>query len=90
MGAHAEPPELLFVDGTWAQAKRLMSWWPALSSLPRVVVNTAGAGSLYGTLRREPLPGCLSTLEAVALCLQVTKRIFGQIHDYMHFFMVCR
>ena len=50
---HAEegPPELLFVDGTWAQAKRLMGWWPALRTLPRVVVGTSD-----GQLKQLPHP----------------------------------
>ncbi len=59
---------IIFLDGTWAQAKTL--WWrnPWLLKLPRVILAPAKA-SEYGKLRREPKKECLSTLESVALSL---------------------
>lgn len=59
---------IIFLDGTWAQAKTL--WWRNawLLKLPRVILAPVKA-SEYGKLRREPKKECLSTLESVALSL---------------------
>jgi hypothetical protein len=59
---------LVVLDGTWSQAKAL--WWrnPWLLKLRRVVLSPARP-SLYRTLRKEPRPEGLSTIEAIALCL---------------------
>ena len=63
---------LIALDGNWAQAKAL--WWrnPWLTKLRRFVVVPNGP-SLYGDLRREARPDAVSTLEAVALALQVLE-----------------
>jgi DTW domain-containing protein YfiP len=65
----ARPPEVLVViDGTWAQAEKMLAANPFLAALPRVSV-VSGRPSGYGDLRREPAPHCLSTIEAVACAL---------------------
>jgi DTW domain-containing protein YfiP len=63
---------LIALDGNWAQAKAL--WWRNawLTRLRRFVVVPDGP-SLYGELRREARPDAVSTLEAVALSLQVLE-----------------
>jgi hypothetical protein len=63
---------LIALDGNWAQAKAL--WWRNawLTKLRRFVV-VPDAPSLYGELRREARPDAVSTLEAVALSLQVLE-----------------
>lgn len=63
---------LVALDGNWAQAKAL--WWRNawLTRLRRFVVVPDGP-SLYGDLRREARPDAVSTLEAVALALQVLE-----------------
>jgi len=67
--ARAGPPGLLVVvDATWRQAEKMMRANPALAALPRASVD-AGRPSGYRDLRREPAPGLLSTVEAVALAL---------------------
>jgi len=67
--ARAGPPSLLVVvDATWKQAEKMMQANPGLASLPRASVD-AGRSSGYRDLRREPAPGLLSTVEAVALAL---------------------
>jgi len=66
--AGGTPTVLVVVDATWHQAEKMMRLNPFLSRLPRVSVD-AGRPSGYGELRREPAPGCLSTVEAVALAL---------------------
>lgn len=56
---------IIVLDGSWSQAKAL--WWRNawLLKLPRVMLHPK-TPSLYGKMRKEPRPECLSTLEAVA------------------------
>jgi len=56
---------LIFLDGTWSQAKAL--WWrnPWLLKCRRAVLIPTQK-SLYGRLRKEPRPECLSTIETIA------------------------
>lgn len=60
------------LDGTWAQAKTL--WWrnPWLLKLKRMSLRPAHA-SLYNQIRKEPRKECLSTIEAVAMTLEVLQ-----------------
>jgi DTW domain-containing protein YfiP len=71
-GGRAGLKGLIALDGNWAQAKAL--WWRNawLTKLRRFVVVPDGP-SLYGDLRREARPDAVSTLEAVALSLQVLE-----------------
>ena len=64
----APPPVPFAIDGTWHQAEKMLRVNPTLAALPRLRVD-AGRPSGYRDLRREPGPGHLSTLEAVALAL---------------------
>jgi hypothetical protein len=54
---------LIILDGTWAQAKTL--WWRNawLLKTQRIYI-TPKQKSLYGNIRKEPRPECVSTLEA--------------------------
>jgi DTW domain-containing protein YfiP len=62
------PPVLVVIDGTWLQADRMLRDNPSLAALPRIgLVHEHESG--YAGLRREPAPGHLSTIEAVALAL---------------------
>lgn len=62
---------LLLVDGTWAEAKGLLRQITPLlpNSIIKVHLPKQTAPSLYGNLRREPHPHCVSTLEALAHAL---------------------
>ena len=67
------PPQLkgvILLDGTWSQAKTL--WWRNawLLKLHRCALVPA-APSLYGKKRKEPRRECLSTVESVALTLDL-------------------
>lgn len=64
------------LDGTWSQAKTL--WWrnPWLLKLRRVALRP-GKPSAYGSLRKEPRKECLSTLEAIAHCLEASDDFGG-------------
>jgi DTW domain-containing protein YfiP len=66
--ADAPPPLLVVVDATWPQAEKMSRANRWLDALPRVSVD-AGRPSGYGDLRREPAPGLLSTVEAVAIAI---------------------
>lgn len=60
---------LLFLDGTWKQAKTL--WWrnPWLLKLRRAALSPSKP-SLFGASRREPRRECLSTFESAVSALE--------------------
>ncbi len=62
---NAEIGGLILLDGTWAQAKTL--WWRNawLLKTQRIYI-VPKSKSLYGNIRKEPRPECVSTLEAAA------------------------
>ena len=66
--AAAPPTTLLVIDSTWPQAVKLLRKNPRLAALPRVSIEGA-AESGYAGLRREPAPGHLATIDAVAEAL---------------------
>ena len=69
VGAASPPPSTLVVlDGTWPQAVKMLRASPRLAALPRLALAPERPSG-YGELRREPAPGHLSTIEAVALAL---------------------
>lgn len=56
---------VILLDGTWAQAKTL--WWRNAWLLKtRRMHLIPKQKSLYGNVRKEPRPECVSTLEAAA------------------------
>lgn len=64
-----DPPRaLVVVDGTWPQAEKMLRANPFLGALPRISLSPEGPSG-YAGLRREPGPGRLSTIEAVAIAL---------------------
>ncbi len=72
--AAAHPPRaLVVVDGTWLQAEKMLEANPALAALPRIALAPERPSG-YRELRREPAPGHLPTIEAVALALGVLER----------------
>eukprot|EP00448_Togula_jolla_P038801 CAMPEP_0170636224 /NCGR_PEP_ID=MMETSP0224-20130122/37667_1 /TAXON_ID=285029 /ORGANISM="Togula jolla, Strain CCCM 725" /LENGTH=295 /DNA_ID=CAMNT_0010965829 /DNA_START=48 /DNA_END=931 /DNA_ORIENTATION=+ len=58
---------LIFVDGTWRQAKQMIRNTPWLTEMSRVCLDP-DEESRY-RFRKQPQKVCLSTLEAVADCL---------------------
>ena len=64
----SERPLLLVVpDGTWRKARKLLYLNPALAALPQVTLAQPGV-SRY-RLRKAPMAGALSTLEAIVYAL---------------------
>lgn len=67
--AVTDQPWLLVVpDGTWRKARKLMHMNPLLQTLPKVTL-AAPAPSRY-RLRKAPMTGALSTIEAIAQSLE--------------------
>ena len=65
-------PLLLVVpDGTWRKARKLLYLNPLLAALPRVCLP-AGLESRY-RLRKAPMAGALSTLEAIVVALEALE-----------------
>ncbi|QGZ31652.1 tRNA-uridine aminocarboxypropyltransferase [Stutzerimonas stutzeri] len=65
------PSRLIVPDGTWRKARRLLYLNPRLASLPRVALPE-GLVSRY-RLRKAPMPGALSTLEAIVVALNTLE-----------------
>ena len=56
---------LILLDGTWAQAKTM--WWRNAWLLKTKRLHLVPKEkSLYGSIRKEPRPECVSTVEAAA------------------------
>ena len=73
-------PWLLVVpDGTWRKARKLLYCNPLLAALPRVCLPV-GLESRY-RLRKAPMAGALSTLEAIVVALEVLEapQSFGSL-----------
>ncbi|MCY1269382.1 DTW domain protein [compost metagenome] len=71
--AAADPRPLLLVvpDGTWRKARKLLYLNPELEVLPRVALPE-GLSSRY-RLRKAPMAGALSTIEAIVAALDILE-----------------
>lgn len=58
---------LVVIDGTWAQARKVLKQNPALLRLRRVGITPTRPGNYR--IRREPAAECLATIEALAQAL---------------------
>jgi len=65
------PMRLVVPDGTWRKARKLLHLNPLLAALPRVTLRDAPR-SRY-RLRKAPMEGSLSTLEAIVAALNVLE-----------------
>ena len=63
---------LVLIDGTWAQAKRMVRDSPHLSEFTQVCFQDA-AHSAFDAVRREPDEHCVSTLEACVRALRLLE-----------------
>ncbi|KAI5077292.1 hypothetical protein GOP47_0007116 [Adiantum capillus-veneris] len=66
------PHHLLVLDGTWSKARRLYFENPWLHNLPHYKLSLPSP-SLYEGVRKQPKPGCLSTLESIVYALKVLE-----------------
>lgn len=65
------PPLLVVPDGTWRKARKLLHLNPALAALPRVALPQ-GLSSRY-RLRKAPMSGALSSIEAIVQALDILE-----------------
>jgi len=68
------PLQLIVLDGTWKQARKMLRDNPELAALPRAhpPMEPAGAASRY-RVRHADLPGALSSIEAIVRALNVLE-----------------
>ncbi|MBW5415196.1 tRNA-uridine aminocarboxypropyltransferase [Pseudomonas sp. MAG002Y] len=72
--AKAEPSGkamLVIPDGTWRKARKLLYLNPCVAALPRVSLPT-GLSSRY-RLRKAPVAGAVSTIEAIVTALNILE-----------------
>ncbi len=62
---------LVVIDGTWAQARKVLKQNPGLLRLRRVGITPTRPGNYR--IRREPAAECLATIEALAQALGVLE-----------------
>lgn len=71
IGDDLRPRCLVLLDGTWRKARRLLHVNPVLQQLPRAALPD-GLQSRY-RLRKAPMAGALSTIEAGVHALQILE-----------------
>ena len=64
------PVQLVILDGTWSQTRRMMHRYPALYSLPKVALPSYTSNYI---LRKSPHEGGLCTIEAAAYALKILE-----------------
>jgi len=62
-----DPDQIIIMDGSWSQARKLVNRIPGLKSLPRFTIQPTAQPRVR--LRTPPSPGFVSTIEAVAAVL---------------------
>lgn len=80
------PPQVVVVDATWAQARRMVQRIPELRSLPRLSVPSGALGPRHEAMRRTKVRGGRSTLEAIAGALDLlgepgAAAALARLHD---------
>ncbi len=78
------PHTLVVVDGTWANAKKIVQNCPLLSQLPRVAFTPETPGNYR--IRKEPEAHCYSTIEAVAYVLERLEKAPGRFAPVLSVF----
>ena len=72
-GVGAAPPALVVIDGTWAQAKRMLRKNAWLQELPRYEFPTRVDQPSTYRFRKQPKAHFLSTVECIARVLQAVE-----------------
>ena len=82
--AHDPPQTLIVVDGTWAQARKVVHANAFLKSLPRIGIRPEKPSNYR--IRKEPEEWCVSTIEAVVQVLgaleQDQQRFLPLLHTF--------
>eukprot|EP00250_Pteridium_aquilinum_P005572 c15645_g1_i2 orf=678-2435(-) len=79
------PCHLIVLDGTWSKARRIYFENPWLQSLPHYKLSLSSP-SLYEGVRKQPKPGCLSTLESIVYALKVLEPDTGGLDGLLEVF----
>lgn len=83
---------LIFIDGTWAEAKRMLLQSPKIVDICIKVQFQSESESIYDSLRNEPKKHCLSTLECCARALahlEPSKDCASRANEYLLGSMQC-
>lgn len=72
---------LVVIDGTWAQARKVLRENPILQRLPRIGLLPERPGNYR--IRREPTAECLATVEAVANALGALEQAPGRFDSML-------
>ena len=76
----AEPPkQLVVLDATWSQARRMFRKLDALRGLP--ILRLPPGPMAAGRLRNAPGPGMVSTIEAIARALQHLEGVGSELDE---------
>lgn len=78
------PQNLIVVDGTWINARKLVERSPLLSALPRVGFRPVQPSNYR--IRKEPAEYCLSTIEAVVHVLESLEQAPGRFMPMLRSF----
>jgi hypothetical protein len=78
------PRTLIVVDGTWSNAKKVVTKCPLLSKLPRLKFQPDQPGNYR--IRKEPAEHCLATIEAVTYVLERLERAPGRFVPMLNVF----
>jgi len=73
-------PVAFVFDGTWRTAKRIRRLSRNLHGLPEVTFSSETL-SAFGEVRKQPEPGCFSTIEAVHHVLRLFSDDSSRAHD---------
>lgn len=68
-----KPKQLFVIDGTWACAKKMMRLTTRLHGLPRMSFHPGRTSEF--SVKHQPLPGCLSTVESLHQVLLEFNRL---------------
>jgi DTW domain-containing protein len=67
----APPAQLVVLDGSWSQARRMYRKLPTVRGLP--ILRLPDAPMVVARLRESPGPGQVSTIEAIARALRLLE-----------------
>jgi DTW domain-containing protein YfiP len=80
----SSPRTLIVVDGTWAQARKVVKRNPLLQALPRIGLRPAQPSNYR--IRSEPAAHCVSTIEAVVHVLGALEGDPGRFQPLLRAF----
>lgn len=78
------PSTLIVVDGTWDNAKKLLTRSPLFKGLPKIGLTPSKPGNYR--IRKEPKAHCLSTIEAVVEVLETLEKAPGKFRPLIRTF----